>query len=681
MSLRSKIAADLSKPRVSYADQEIARIVALPIREELTPAEVEEVSRQYLQAHHFDAGLRLFEPQARALLEWILFKGILGPISVGDGKTLTTLLIASEAYREGFDKILLIVPPEVYGQLVETDIPWARDRIDLCAPMHYFGGKGKSERAYLYRSGRRGCYVMPYTCLQNADGWELLTGVAPKLIILDEAQNVKNRKSARSQRLLNYLKSSQAKVVALSGTLTDKSIEDYHHLVSYALGAGSPLPLSWDLAQEWAAILDAAASPSEANAGPIMPLMEWARKHSSRWFKGLEFPPTAEGFRAAYRCRLNSSPGVVKSDKNIGTSLVYHNQPVPKHTETPGWEELNTFIKNVDQLWESPSGDKIDWAFHKWQSLAQLHSGFYYRHFWPTPADLVQRRRWSEAEAEQMLDLALAHHEASQEYHRELRPYLEYEHRPGLDSPSLVGASMHRHRMGQGALIVPEALYALWCKMKDLEVPGLPERDREPVRVCPFKIDHVVRWAQHNASSADRPGGIIWFMHQAIGDWLFEAMRAAELPVIYCPAESEQKGSDTKIRSQENRDKFIIASYAHGVGKNLQFHQHMFYAQWSRESTDAEQSVGRIHRTGQAADSLEIGTCNTTEFDHQNFASTLVDALYHHQTTGVRQRLIYGVHNPLPKIYPSGFLRENGFQNKKLDAEKERMFRERFQGK
>lgn len=680
-SLRDKIAGESGRKKVTTAELELRRICSLPIRDALSPEEVEEVSRQEIQAHHFDEGFRFFEPQARALLEWRMVGGLLGPIGVGWGKTLTLLLIAVQSLEDGAERVLLVVPPDVYRQLVNTDIPWARDRIDLAIPFHYLGMKSREERAYVANSGRTGCYIMPYTCLSTTDAWDLLTAIKPRVVLLDEAHNVKNRDSVRTGRLMLFLETAQPKLAAVSGTFTDKSVDDYHHLAKHALGENCPLPRPNDLALEWGAIIDAAASPSEANAGPIAPLMDWARCN----FPGEDFPPNAEGFRKAYRFRLYTCPGVVSTgDADLGISLSIRNEPIEAPEERPGWKELQRLIRQVELEWISPSGDEIDYAFHKWQYLHQLNSGFYYRHFWPEVAEIAERRDWSEDEAAEMLARAKRLHERAQEYHKLVRKFLEWKHVPGMDSPFLVGGQLARYRDGKlDHCPVPDELYDAWTRMKDEELPGLPERNREAVRVCDYRVRAAVTWARANVKEFKGkefpPGGLIWHINQEVGQWTHELLLEAGLPTIFCPAESELRGSDDRIRDPANRDKFIVTSTAHSTGKNIQFHQHALLLQCPRESTDLEQIIGRTHRNKQVAEAVRIDTCHTTAFDHMNFSSALVDALYQQQTLGARLKIIVASYDPLPRIYPSGFLRENGFQNRLLDRKQEAAFRERFQ--
>jgi hypothetical protein len=85
-----------------------------------------------------------------------------------------------------------------------------------------------------------------------------------------------------------------------------------------------------------------------------------------------------------------------------------------------------------------------------------------------------------------------------------------------------------------------------------------------------------------------------------------------------------------------------------------------------------------VHRNGQKADEVVAELCNTLEFDFLVFAACLQDGLYIHQTTGVRQKLIYSAHDPLPKIYSPEWLRERGMENERLSNEQRSALQDRF---
>lgn len=652
-----------AKRRDTADKLEVDRIVGLPIVGLPTPEEVEAVSREVVQGEYFERGYRLHPEQAGGLLAFDLYDGVFGPIGVGRGKTNLTILIADRAFRRGDSRrSLLVVPPTVLGQLVMTDIPAARRLFGVRVPFVLMSGKDRRARLAAASGGKAGCYVMPYSYLSTRDAEEVLVALAPDLVILDEAHRVKNRKAARTARLLRAITRCSPRLVALSGTITSKSIRDYHHLVNHALRENSPLPHEQVLSDAWAALVDAGAGfePGASQTGPIAPLLDWARAE----FPEADIPRGLPGFRAAYRLRLNSAPGVVASgDAELGTSLVIRNAPVPEPQAAEGYAEVERLAKRVEELSISPSGDEIEHGMHKWRHLYELASGFFYRLRWPEIAELVERRRLSEAETVAYLAQAQQHHEALQEYHRHLRVWLERRGRPSLDTPFLVASDMARH--GAQNVADPD-LYGAWRAAKDLEFDGMPERVSEPVRVSPWKIQHVaaLATAERAAGLAEgEPGGVlVWFWHNEVGRWLVEALEAAGEEPLWCPADATRAGSSARILDPASECRIVVAAMGgHGEGKNLQAFRRQVIAEFPRKADLLEQVLGRTHRYGQQADELVPLTVNTSEFDHQNMSACLIDALYIHQSTGSRQKAIYAAYDPLPTVYPPDFLRERGF--------------------
>lgn len=660
--------------RDTAASLEIDRIVRLPIIEHPTPAEIEAFCREEVDARYFEDGFRLWSPQVGAVLAFDLYGGLFAPIGVGFGKTGITLLIANRAFLSGTSKrSMLFVPPQVFLQLTKSDIPWIRRRFAIKVPFILLGDRSKSERLAIARSGKRGCYVTTYSQLSTSDAEEVLFKIDPDLLILDEAHSVKNPTAARTKRLLRFLAQRQPRVAALSGTITSKSIKDYWHLISHALRENSPLPMDGQLALNWSFVLDTEAAPSDAQIGPIRPIVTWARTN----FPAEKLPGGVPGFRKAYKLRLNTSPGVVSTgDADIGVSLIIENIPVDSFKQSPGFDKLAELIKQVEDLWITPSGDDIEYGFHKWRYLFELSHGFYYRLRWPTPAELRQRAKLSLSEAESYIEEAKTHHEALQKYHRDLRQWLKYTSRPKLDTPFLVGSDMYLH----GAANVGPDLYDSWRKAKDLEFEGMPERISEPVRICDYKINHAVAWAAERER-----GGLIWFHHDDLGRWMYDALEASGIPAMWCPSDSIRKGTNAIVGDAgegkgPNVGKVLVCSIGgHGTGKNLQAFQEQLFLQFPREAIKVEQTIGRTHRNGQQADELTVHTMNTVPFDNMNMAACLIDALYMQQTTGARQKLLYATYNPLPKVYPDDFLRERGFMDvSQLDRETRAALIEKF---
>lgn len=637
---------------------EMSRICRLPLMGDLDKTTYERLNYQWVEARAYEEGFRLFPIQVCAINSFIQFGGLFAPIPVGGGKTLITLKIADWAYHNGIQRSLLIVPSQVYSQLAQADIPMARWNLSISVPFYLLGGKSRERRRRIVSGQREGCYVMPYSFLSTTDTNFLLEMIDPGLLICDEVHRIKSRRAARTRRLMKFVQERKPLMAALSGTITAKSVMDYHHLLVHTLGENSPLPQPVSMAADWAKILDTDQQPAPAQLQILAPLRNWAKKH----FPTEPFPFTVSGVRAAYRHRLHTAPGVVASKhSSVGTSLVFHNVPAEKPSE-----QLQELINQVEKEWKTPNGDEIDFAIHKFKWLYELSAGFYNQLTWPSPAKLATKCNISEAEAEDRLQRALEHHEAKQEYLIALREYLKNPH-PDADTPMLVGLEISKN----GGRKVGRELAVLWRKMKALEFEGMPERDPAQVRVDDYKIRAMIKWAKEI-----KGGALIWIYHQEVGKWAVEALREAGVEALYAPAGAH---GNRVILNSKNASRIIVASImAHGEGKNLQAFQDQYFLQWPRSAKMAEQVLGRTHRQGQQADTLIVEMNRTLHFDHLMFAACLTDALYIHQTTGNRQKLVFGTYDPMPKVYSPEFLREHGLQNQLLSQQQRKFMEQRF---
>ena len=633
---------------------EVRRIVNLPVIREYSQEQRDALQRTLVMANHYERGFRLNDLQCDAVLSYIEHGRMFGPIGVGCGKTLITLLIAAEAYRKGMRQTMLIIPPQLMAQLTGRDLPWARHRVVLhgCPFIPVVGSP--SRRLQIAQSGKIGCYIVPSSMLSTRNAEDVIQAIAPQLIIGDEAHMLRNlKKSARAKRVMKYINANNPETVWLSGTMTSKSVLDYLHLV-LPMGEICPLPRKKHIAYEWAAVLDSNAEPNERNTGPIRPLIEWAEKNLE-----VPCPYDGTGFRRAYMHRLLTCPGVVSSsDTELGVSLIIsHRRVDPIDDKYEGGEKLRLLQHEVEEDWTAPNGDEIDHAFHKFRWLFELSAGFYNDLYWPEPEVLAERKKISTAEAEKLIKLAQEHHEYVQLYHKILRNWLQNHSIKDLDTPFLVAGHMARN----GAKNIDEELYVAWRRVKDFveQHPKLPERDSRVVRVCDYKIRFAEAWAR------EKKEGFIWYWNQGVGDWLHEVIPDA----IYCPA--GPKSNEILALPENTEGKLVIASIgAHHVGKNLQHHDKQLFVQWPRPADISEQVLGRQHRVGQEADEitadiasdLPMNPDGQASFDELLYASMLNDALYIHQTTGSRQKVIYANYDPLPRIFPASVLEERGFE-------------------
>lgn len=659
-----------------YQMAEVTRIVQLPLVLPMSDAEFEDFQYKHVQAPALREGFRLFRTQADMVNTYEKTGGGFFPVGVGWGKTLATLMIAQKAWDKGLRKMVLLIPPQVVTQLRQTDIKWARQRVAIQYPIHFLHGRGVVQREAMTKSGRVGLYVMPYSYLSTKDTTAMLEAIEPEIVIADEAHNLARRNSARTKRMMHYIETYSPEGVCLSGTITSKSVHDYYHLIRWSCGQDNPLPNAATLAQDWGNVLDAEVTAggiyevASAGTKTISPLLNWARQH----FPRETFDYTVPSFRKAYSHRMNTSPRVVSSgDADIGVSLTLHNEPVRDHKKHADWPKLEELLLQVTDEWKTPNGDEIEHAIHTWKWLNELSAGFYNELFWTDEDTLAKRRAIPVSEAASILERAKIRHAARQEYSKELRRWLEDVHIPKLDTPFLVESSMAQH----GDRDVASSVYQLWKQWHSYDFPGCPDRESRAVRICDYKIKRAVHWAEN----AIRHGGaILWVHHIEVGEWLMDELVAAGLRdrAVHCPAGPI---GNERILDPANGDKIIVASInGHGTGKNLQHFSQQCYVQWPRQATLAEQSLGRTHRNGQKADELIVHTMNTLDFDDVNFAACLNDALYIHQTTDNRQKVIYASYDPPPKIFPSLVLMERGLNAKILTKDQEKALYDKFVG-
>lgn len=659
-----------NKKRKSPEQFEMERILRLPVVRMLEGDDLEEACRDLMLSRPFNNGKRLFQTQASAIRAYDECGGGFFPIGVGWGKTLISLAIADHAYLKGFRKILLLIPPSVVGQLVKVDIPWARGMIPLNVPFHILGGRSRRMRQQMAESGRSGCYIMPYSLLSTTDANDVLTAIDADCVIADEGHQLKNRRSGKTKRLLHFMRERAAppEVTVMSGTITSKGIDDYHHLIVPALKNNVPVPRSANMAWGWGQIIDSGSViQSQAQTGPLLPIMRWAKRVEP----AKKFKFNVSGFRDAYRLRLTTAPGVVATgDNEIGVSFGIENDPVQNYEESEGWLELNELMRMVQEEFVTPNGDEIDHALHTFKWMLELSAGFFNELIWPTPEELSTKRGISQVEARELLEASQKHHAAQQDYNKMLRRFLQ-ESPIGMDTPMEVARLINQDPK---RLRYPDLVDAYWT-MENLVFEGMPQRYGRAVRVCPYKIDGAVSWARQNAD-----GCILWVYHQEVGKWLVEALQAAGLDPLYCPAGANDEITAVGDPKRGGKgDRITVASIAaHQVGKNLQAFQKQRFVQWPRGARMAEQVLGRLHRNGQEADYVAAVVSNTIIFDHVLFAACLNDAIYTHQSTGPRQKMVYATYDPLPMIFSPEFLREQGSAAKILTAEQRQMLHERF---
>lgn len=661
-----------TKPTTLPPDQlDLERILALPIRRLPDEEDVEIESFERISAEAFANGDRLLPKQVDALREFEAMRGGFFPVGVGFGKSGIALMSSQLAYSNGWaTRILLLVPVHLVGSLMKRHIPEWRRRTNLSLTFHVLAGKTREQRSKLAHSGAAGVYVMPYSLLSQPDTVELLQAIDADMFVADEAHRLKNPRSACTKRLMHVIdeRADQGRApifVAMSGSFTTKTIMEYHHLIDAALKDGSPLPRRNSTAYTWGLVIDSGASPTNALvAGAMGKLITWAHRNFPAEQQLFASRISSDNARRAYSRRLTTAPGVVvTSDERPNASLAIANRDVPEHGK-----RLRELMLKVQTDYETPEGEPIDHAIHTYKWMYELASGFYNSLVWPTVEAHAKNRRISEDKAGDNLMRARSHLKRLQEYHAGLREF--FKDAPiGLDTPTDVALAISR-----GNVDVPHSLRDLWRAVKDADFDGRPDRLSIPIRIDDFKIRAVTEWAREFRT------GLIWVYHQEMGEWVMEVLEHAGLNPVYAPAGADDLIEDIGDPGRGGKgDRLVVSSIsAHGVGRNLQKFQNQLFAEWPRSAMFAEQTLGRVHRTGQEAEEVVVHTLIGTEFDDMNRAATINDAVYIQTTMTQAQRVLYADYAPLPKVYPPGVLKQRGMAPLSVDAATWQRVRELF---
>jgi hypothetical protein len=224
-----------SAVRAVQLTRELTRIVNLPRRtwDEQDPETIRFAAELSALIRRPGGTMTLRPVQAMALLDAGTLNGLVGPIQVGGGKTLISGLVPW--IMKGIRRPLLITRANLLQkterEFRELAVHW---------PIPNFIRK------------------VSYESLGRANHATLLQDYQPDLIICDEAHKLKNPKAAVTRRVARYMgEVPGTRFVAISGTLTHRSIRDYAHLVIWALKSqNAPVPTTFSEIEEWGEAID-----------------------------------------------------------------------------------------------------------------------------------------------------------------------------------------------------------------------------------------------------------------------------------------------------------------------------------------------------------------------------------------------------------------------------------------
>jgi hypothetical protein len=339
-------------PRVVQDSAELRRILALERRAQHHDAELAaSLTRNFRRP----GGTQTLRPiQATALYEAWLRRGLFGPIGVGEGKTLITLLVALVLNLRA---PILALPAKLIDktrrEMLALNRHWK-------IPNHI--------RMYSYEILGRADHVHLLNRLPLTDG-----------IIADECHKLRNPKAAVSRRFRRFFdEHPDVPFIGLSGSICKRSLQDYEHLLRWALKSGSPLPHNWSELEDWSDAIDH-HDRDRPEPGALVLLSNG--------------DPDLAAVREGYRRRLVETPGVVSSVRNrISASLLL------RGTRYPQGPAIVEAFARLRHDWELPDGTPLVDGMEIWRHARELALGFWMKWDPPAPEPWLQARKaWSKA--------------------------------------------------------------------------------------------------------------------------------------------------------------------------------------------------------------------------------------------------------------------------------------------
>jgi hypothetical protein len=414
--------------------------------------------------------------------------------------------------------------------------------------------------------------------------------------------------AARTKRFMRFMKAHPGcRLCALSGTMTTRSLKDYAHLLDLALRHNSPVPSpqNYSSLMEWAEAVDVwrPGSPSATKdnnwSGPRSAgvLVEFMNDAEREQLDSDDLQERQAAVRSGFRRRLVETAGVVAtSDTELGASLVIRSRDL----EIP--KKVTEHLDKLREDWAL--GEEVfEDTFSMWRAARQLASGFYY--YWDWPGGIPDHE-WLQAR---------------KEWHQEIREFLTHSARPGCDSTML-----YARAVSNGTLT--SQTYARWKEVSERNAP--PKMARW---IDDFVVTDALHWI-----TKEKETGVIWYEHVALGEAIFARLKKENVDVEFCGP-----GSGARMIEASKQKRNLVASiHAHKLGKNLQMYARCLTTSFPGNGKDAEQLLGRLHRSGQEADEVLNDVHLHTPELMASFDQACEDAVYQEQTTGSKQKLVYG---------------------------------------
>lgn len=551
-----------------------------------------------------------------AIQAWVLKEapkvgGVVGFLGVGSGKSICGVL-APLAFSDCKQAMILAEP----GQRKHYKSQYLRLREHFRVPSIVFD----DEPGYTV-VGTPPLHFLPYSKLSHASASDLLEKRAPDVLICDEAHRIAGI-SARTRRVLRFLtaqirareaalaegkpvRSRATRFLVWSGTLEPRSIKDTQHLMTHALGDGSPAPLDPNEAEAWSAVIDPVKQPDRTSSCARRLQHAFGGGVVEHSVSDLFIGGPEEEIRKNYARRRIETLGVVSTTvASIGASIYFRERSTPKMPAA-----IKQALAMVRQG-ERPDGDELVDQSEIVRCVRDVASGYYYRWVFrrEDPDHLIdewfQKRKLWLKELRAKLLVGEVH----------------------LDSPLLCQNAAIRfwqESKYEGDLPVwASEHWPAWAEIKD-RVPHTPG----VVWVDEYLAQDAAEWARQNK-------GIVWYLGDPFGK------KVADLAGLPCHG----GGPDAEKNIMAERgDRSIIASVAaHGQGRDgLQYlFDIQLVSQMPSSNTRVEQLLGRLHRVGQPSDAITTEAYLPVHESREALRKVIAQAEFSYQMTGNQQKIL-----------------------------------------
>lgn len=562
---------------------EFERILRIPKRnwEDLLKDGYIETLSAYLRTPNGKQTLR--PAQVAVLTEFVDYRGAIGALGLGQGKTLllglAPVLLACQRP--------IIVGPAKLRKKTARDFKKLREDWLIHPKIQYIS----------------------YETLGRVKNANLLEELNPDGMFFEECAKIRNLSAARTKNIRRFKKKHpEVPMLFLSGTPWSRSLRDLWHLMLWALPAElMPMPRNYIELQEWCNAVDEKIDPQDrVQAGALLDLAKGVEAELK-----VEAKSDLERARLGLQRRFKATAGyVATTDSGVEASITI------EHVKPPKVKAIDDALEELRETWCTPNGEELDSALAVWQFAQCLAFGFYPRWVPPPP------KTWKDAR---------------RSFARYVRKVLQHSQNwqspfhvvQGILSGKLKEPHTEPHPTDPAKTIevFPKTLLENWQREK-----AAYSYRKEAVWIDTTRLKWVADTFLKNKKKEDP--FIVWCFHIELAEKLSELSGAP-----YC----HNLGMDAKGRNiEELGGQSVIASItACGEGFNLQYDWYRnVVLEWPTMGETCEQMLGRTHRSGQKEDVVEVYILDTCQEQENAFEQSLLDAQYQESIGGDMRRLL-----------------------------------------